>query len=382
MSGHDEVLDRLLRGVDEFAESQIGELIDEASIEARSKVRAILVEAIAERLLDRAESELRSDSGLGWPSPARERIADFSAGQTTSAPSRRATPDLACDSDGQDQADGAGSDERTSSKRPELVHYVYGVVAEGLELDGLTGIDGIHPVDVISADGVAAIGSLVPVDEFGEESLGERINDLSWLEESARRHERILDEVRARTTLVPMRLCTIYRTDRAVREMLVREHEFLADALRRLEGRTEWGVKLFGLARSPLGAQSDSPSGPGDEAAGAGPGERYLIGKRSERRRRTDAKEAGHAFAQRAHELLAHLAVEAKINPLQPPELTQRDDVMLFNGVYLVDDSAVGELHALVESLQRESSVEGIELELTGPWPPYNFVNSPTEVGR
>jgi gas vesicle protein GvpL/GvpF len=51
---------------------------------------------------------------------------------------------------------------------------------------------------------------------------------------------------------------------------------------------------------------------------------------------------------------------------------------MLFNGAYLVEDRARFEeaLAALAEDY-RES---GIELELTGPWPPYNFV--PSELGR
>ena len=74
--------------------------------------------------------------------------------------------------------------------------------------------------------------------------------------------------------------------------------------------------------------------------------------------------------------------MEAKINPVQPRELTNRDEPMLFNGVYLVDDAAADDFTGVVANLQSHFAPRGLAVELTGPWPPYNFVNSPSEVGR
>ena len=50
---------------------------------------------------------------------------------------------------------------------------------------------------------------------------------------------------------------------------------------------------------------------------------------------------------------------------------------MLFNGSYLVADRARFEQE--VGELAAEYRDSGVELELTGPWPPYNFV--PAELG-
>jgi hypothetical protein len=79
---------------------------------------------------------------------------------------------------------------------------------------------------------------------------------------------------------------------------------------------------------------------------------------------------------------LAAVAVEARLNPLQAPELTNREGAMALNGVYLVDDTASDEFAATVAALREEYADGGVEIELTGPWPPYNFVNSSSEVGR
>jgi hypothetical protein len=46
---------------------------------------------------------------------------------------------------------------------------------------------------------------------------------------------------------------------------------------------------------------------------------------------------------------------------------------MVLNAAYLVPDPRRGELHAQVESLAAEHRDAGLTVELTGPWPPYNF---------
>jgi hypothetical protein len=81
--------------------------------------------------------------------------------------------------------------------------------------------------------------------------------------------------------------------------------------------------------------------------------------------------------ARASHERLAAAAEEARANPPQPPELSGRTDEMLLNGAYLVrrDD---GRLTDAVDELQSLYGPRGVTYEVTGPWPPYNFV--PPEV--
>ena len=57
----------------------------------------------------------------------------------------------------------------------------------------------------------------------------------------------------------------------------------------------------------------------------------------------------------------------------QATEVSGRDDEMIFNGAYLVgaDGNA---FEAALGSLAAEYRDAGVEFELTGPWPPYNFV--------
>jgi Gas vesicle synthesis protein GvpL/GvpF len=385
-----ESLERLRRGIENLAASEIDDLLSEARIEARAKVRSILVEAIAEQLLQRAEAGLEGDSNaedspLTGSSPRLETAPQGKRTATPSAATQATDGDLNARSEPAHASEAAASQATQAAGTHELGWYVYGVVAEDCQLGQMPGIDGAHHVGVIAGEGVGAVTSKVRLSEFGEESLHEHLNDLAWLEENARRHEQILDRVRGQTTLVPMRLCTIYRTETSVREMLAREHEFLADALRRLEGRTEWGVKLF-VSASGLepGREQDSAAlnDVTERLTEAGPGESYLLKKRLEGLRQADSESVLEEFCSSAHERLSALSIEAKLNPVQPRELTNRDGQMILNGVYLVDDTANEEFGAQVAGLADEYRPYGLEVELTGPWPPYNFVNDSTEVGR
>jgi hypothetical protein len=47
---------------------------------------------------------------------------------------------------------------------------------------------------------------------------------------------------------------------------------------------------------------------------------------------------------------------------------------MLLNGAYLVEAERVDGLRALVADLEERHRELGVRIELTGPWPPYNFL--------
>jgi hypothetical protein len=60
--------------------------------------------------------------------------------------------------------------------------------------------------------------------------------------------------------------------------------------------------------------------------------------------------------------------------PAQNPELSGHEGKMLLNGAYLVEVERVAGLRALVAELEERHGALGARLELTGPWPPYNFI--------
>lgn len=244
--------------------------------------------------------------------------------------------------------------------------YVYAVgetaLADVEELATLAGVDGAA-VRVVGSGQLAAAVSSADATRFSEESLRKSLEDLDWLERVARAHHRVVDELRRRQPVVPVRLATIYVDDDNLRVMLDANADRFAAALDLTRGRTEWGVKAFAIAGASEETDPDVDAG--------GPGTAYLMRKRAARDRAARARQRLLDAAEEVHARVGEIAVASRRYRPQDPRLSGRDEEMVLNAAYLVDDARSAELRQLVESWDAPE----LRLELTGPWAPYSFAD-------
>lgn len=261
----------------------------------------------------------------------------------------------------------------------EQAWWTYCVLSAEDAADVPAHLDGIEPgsgVTVVSEGELAALVSPVPADEYDDARLRQHLEDLAWVERTARRHEAVLEQTLGHTTIVPLRLCTLYRDLSGVSGLLREHAEPLAESLAKVDGCAEWGVKVFA---QPLdGAEAPAEIEPADESPGAS----YLSQRRRERERAETAAELRARCAELVHERVTTRARESISNPPQRPELHGRDMAMVLNGAYLVPADSAGELQNTVRELHEEWAPRGFVVELTGPWPAYNFVSAATGVMR
>ena len=255
--------------------------------------------------------------------------------------------------------------------------WAYCVLRAGEPVPAGNGVSA-GPLERIEAGDLAALVSRVPLNEFGAGPLRENLNDLAWLERVARAHEAVLDRALAQSTIVPLRLCTIYESEQSVREMLEREHDALAQALDALTGRQEWGVKLI-VDEDRLAEEARSRSAEAaaleDELGARTGGGAYMLRRRLERHVREAVDALGAELAEQVHAELRASTSDAVVLPPQNPELSGHEGRMLLNGAYLVEAERVDGVRRLVSELEERHGALGTRIELTGPWPPYNFVS-------
>jgi hypothetical protein len=262
----------------------------------------------------------------------------------------------------------------TSADTRELL-WAYCVLRDADPVpDGLEGITA-SPVERVQAGGLVALVSRVPAADFAAEPLTHNLNDLGWLERIARGHEAVLDTALAQSTIVPLRMCTIFEGEEGVREMLERRQESLSDALDALEGRFEWAVKVL-VDRERLMDAARPPGDEAEQAAAAGEGGAYLQRRRSERGTREAASRLAAETAQQVHARLQDWAIDARTRPPQNRELSRHEGEMVLNAAYLVERARTDELRQIIAELEEHHRGLGARIELTGPWPPYNFVPS------
>jgi hypothetical protein len=251
--------------------------------------------------------------------------------------------------------------------------YVYGIVraadATGQIGMGARGVDPSAPVALLREGSLAAIVSEVSLAEFGQDVVVERIRDPSWLEEKVRAHEAVLDAALPRAPVVPFRFGTIFSEEEHVRRML-RERDHLRSTLDDLEGTVELGVKGFLDPERFAAAQA----GQQERAEPASAGRSYLLRKQLEHRLAETREAFRAALAAESHDVLAGAARDARVNQLQRPETTGRSGEMFLNGAYLVESGREEGFREALTELESRHGEAGATYELTGPWPPYNFV--------
>jgi Gas vesicle synthesis protein GvpL/GvpF len=240
--------------------------------------------------------------------------------------------------------------------------WVYAVCADtdGAMLGGARGVDG-EAVRLVRGADLAAVVGTVDLATFGEDGLQRSLNDLEQLERIARAHHSVVGIAAEYGPVAPTRLATVYDDDDRVRGVLEHHAGAFRAALDEITGRHEWGLKAYAKDKHVEAEPSPRPAS----------GSAYLRQRQAMLNARNASRQAAVAAADSIHERVAQLAVTARQHRPQDPQLTGDDRVMLLNGAYLVEDDAAERIRATVSALARDHGE--LDLQLTGPWPPYSF---------
>jgi hypothetical protein len=177
--------------------------------------------------------------------------------------------------------------------------------------------------------------------------------------ESAVRHERVVERLMAKRTVLPARFGTVLRDAAALDEVLATNHERLVQGLERVDGCVELGVRVL------WDAEGERVEEPAELPAGGGPGRAYLAARAAEERQRRRVEARAGELAANLNNLLRPGARDGVVRV--PP-----DPRFVMAGAYLVAREKVAEFRHAVEDAARV--FETLRLLCTGPWPPYHFV--------
>lgn len=221
-----------------------------------------------------------------------------------------------------------------------------------------------------------ALAQDVPAAAFSEQALRKKLADPGTLEVFARTHHAMVTAAAVGGPVIPLPLATLYADRcRAAETLAARASQFQL-ALDRLRGTAEWAVKVYttNTARGPADGAATSPRRPNPDKRGSqaspGDGRAYLDGIRA-RRQDQEAKQAvASAEAARVDEAVTSVARGAVRRRPHGTQVTGRHRIQILNGAYLVDTHRAEDLHSAIDALR---VMNGIEIEVSGPWAPYSF---------
>ncbi|MFI5756454.1 GvpL/GvpF family gas vesicle protein [Streptomyces sp. NPDC051569] len=257
-------------------------------------------------------------------------------------------------------------------------------------LAALSGLTANAPVRALSFGSLTAVVQHVEAAHFTEEAWQARLSDRSELERCAVAHHQVVSAAAAGGPVVPLALATLYRGDERARQALQQDADRFHAALRRVEGRVEWGVKVYApaastappepVAASPArtvpaastaGPVRTAPTAPGRGTATApGAGRAYLDRQRGLQRRREQRHDEALRTADTVDTTLSALAAASRRLRTHGQELTGSRETQVLNAAYLVAADRADDIAGAVESLRR---LTGARIEMSGPWVPYSF---------
>jgi hypothetical protein len=201
-----------------------------------------------------------------------------------------------------------------------------------------------------------------PLSRFGEEPIRRGLQNLKWLSRCAIGHEAVVEHCLRARAVVPMKLFTLFENDfRAVTEIDRRRGE-IDQSMKRVAGRREWGVRVRALAAEEPAMRA------GKRRVRSGTS--YLTAKREARDAVRESLRKAETRATTTFAALAALSVDARRNPSAGADVNR----LLLDAAFLVSTGSAARFRTAARRLARTLGKEGYGVEITGPWPPYNFI--------
>jgi gas vesicle protein GvpL/GvpF len=282
--------------------------------------------------------------------------------------------------------------------------YVYCLVADRKRPSAAKrpkGLPGLGPLRLLPV-GERALWLVVaaaPTQRYGEKAINEGLRDLDRVSRAAVAHEAVVESFLSASAVLPMKLFTIFTSDARALEYISSQRSQIDAALERVSGHDEYGVRvaLDGTARSqeqapPGGAGFPPPlanesgraaarrAGASQRAGGSRPAKRtnaaagasYLQRKKAQR-------DATAERALRAREVVADLydrlaGVASAARRRAATEMPAQGGPLLLDAAFLVPRSRAKRFNAAVRSQAKLLVPQGYGIALSGPWPPYSFM--------
>lgn len=236
------------------------------------------------------------------------------------------------------------------------------------------GIEEGNPPFVLSYRDLCALVSRVPLATYHEEALNERIQDPKWLLPKIKRHEEIVRSVTG--PVIPVKFGILYTSRERVLTVLRSGYAALYAFLEFVRDKEEWGVKVYaddGVIQRRVADFSEPLQELDRRLSSATPGEAYLLGRKRADLVQQEAKSLFDRLADEIYHQVLPFSVEGRRSALLSRRATGKEGEMILNAAFLLRKSEVTRFTEQLDVLAARHERHGLSLEVSGPWPPYNF---------
>ena len=245
--------------------------------------------------------------------------------------------------------------------------YIYCIIAsKEAESFGPMGIGGRgDEMSAIVYDDIAAVVSNSPIISY------------SVSRENMLAHEKAIEEVMKKYTVLPVRFCTIAQDADKVKKILEKEHDKFTEVLKNMEGKKELGLKAIfkeEVIYKEIVEKYEDIKKLKKALSSEPPAKTYYLRVEVGRKVEAALQEQKDIYKEEILNTLSPLAQDTKVN-------TTYGELMIISAAFLVENAKEAEFDQNVQALGDKYG-DKIKFKYVGTLPPFNFVNLVIETGK
>ncbi|MEW6410781.1 MAG: GvpL/GvpF family gas vesicle protein [Nitrospirota bacterium] len=246
------------------------------------------------------------------------------------------------------------------------------------------GIDEQREVFVMPFRELEAVVSEVSLEEFATEEIQKKAQeDLNWIKEKAVAHEEVIEEAMKKNnkilSVIPMRFGTILKDKIRLEDTLNKDYSKIREVLNRIRGKQEWSLKVYLKDRKKfeqtVKEKNEAIKEKEKEIAVLDEGVAFFMEEELKEVISREVDKELNNIVEILFENLGKQAVVSVKSKILGKELTGRREPMILNAAYLISEEKIEDFKKEAKRLNQEMKERGLNLEYSGPWPPYNFVS-------
>lgn len=205
-----------------------------------------------------------------------------------------------------------------------------------------------------------------PLERYGEDAINRGLSDLDWVARAAVAHEAVVESFIGASAVVPMKLFTIFTSDERAVEHVRREAPLVEAVIRRVANHHEWGVRIV------LDRPRVEPAAAKKDRSTVAPGKIFLAHKKAQRDAAAELVRHARDTVADVYDRLAERSSLSKRRAAS--ELPIQDGPLVLDAAFLIPVKGTARFRKLADREARTLAQHGYRLTVSGPWPPYSFI--------
>ena len=190
-------------------------------------------------------------------------------------------------------------------------------------------------------------------------------------------HEKAIEEVMKKHTVLPVRFCTIAQDEDKVKKILEKEHDKFSELLKSIEGKKELGLKAIfkeDVIYKEIAQNYKDIKKLKKALSSEPPAKTYYLRVEVGRKVEAALQKEKDIYKERILNTLSPLSQDTKVN-------APYGELMIISAAFLVENSREAEFDQNIQALDDKYG-DKIKFKYVGTLPPFNFVNLVIETGR